>query len=134
MSSIDIMEMALKCTTKSEVYKVLTITGGIYLPPVDQINWDFIRDLLLGDKLVSPFSSPLKYIEGNRVKIIDFPHIDGLRVTDLLQFEVIIEILGDTYLNVNVKNIHHKNWYEILVRCLTVYFKIVNSLIHINLK
>ena len=53
MSSIDVREMALKCTTKSEVYKVLTTTGEIYLPPVDQINWDFIRDLLSGDKLVS---------------------------------------------------------------------------------
>ena len=99
MSSIDVREMALKCTTKSEVYKVLTITGGIYLPPADQINWDFIRDLLFDDKLLYPFSSPLKYmseswiktslkyIEGNRVKIIESPHIEWLCVTDLLQFE-----------------------------------------------
>ena len=86
MSSIDVREMALKCTTKSEVYKVLTTTGEIYLPPVDQINWDFIRDLLSGDKLVSFYESPLKYIDGNNVKIINVPHIEGLRVPDLLEF------------------------------------------------
>ena len=44
---------ALKCTTKAEVYKVSTITGGIYLPPIEQINSDFIREILSGDKLVS---------------------------------------------------------------------------------
>ena len=50
---IDIREMALKCTSKGEDYKVLTTTDGIYLPPVQQINWGFVRDILCGDKLVS---------------------------------------------------------------------------------
>ena len=50
--NIDVREMALKSTTKAEIYKVLTTTGEIYLLPVDQINYDFIRDILSGDKLV----------------------------------------------------------------------------------
>ena len=49
----DVKEMALKWTTKGEIYKVLTTTGEIYLPPIDQINWDYIRDILWGDKPVS---------------------------------------------------------------------------------
>ena len=53
LRTIDVREIALKCTTKAEVYKVLTIIGGIYLPPIEQINSDFIRDILSGDKLVS---------------------------------------------------------------------------------
>ena len=57
LSTIDVREMALKCTTKEEVYKVLTTTGGVYLPPVEQTNWDFIRDILWGDKLVSDWSN-----------------------------------------------------------------------------
>ena len=52
MSSIDVREMALTCTTKSEVYKVLTLTGNVYLPPIQQVNSDFIRDILWGEKLV----------------------------------------------------------------------------------
>ena len=30
LNTIYVREIALKCTTKAEVYKVLTITGGIY--------------------------------------------------------------------------------------------------------
>ena len=54
MSYVDVREMALKWSTKSEVYKVMTITVNVYLPPVDQINSDFIRDILWGDKHVIP--------------------------------------------------------------------------------
>ena len=64
LDNIDIRELARKSTTKAEVYKVLTTTGGIYLPPVDQINSDFIRDILAGDKLVSHSS----YCSVHRVK------------------------------------------------------------------
>ena len=35
---IDVREIALKCTTKGEVYKVLSTTGGVFLPPVEQVN------------------------------------------------------------------------------------------------
>ena len=53
LANIDVREMALKSTKKAEIYKVLTTTGEINLiPPVDQINSDFIRDILSGDKLV----------------------------------------------------------------------------------
>ena len=52
MSSIDVREIALKWTTKGEVYRVLAITGGIYLPPIDQTNCNYIRDILWGDKRV----------------------------------------------------------------------------------
>ena len=50
--TIDVIELALKWSTKEEVYKVLTISGKVYLPPVQQVNWDFIHDLLWGDKKV----------------------------------------------------------------------------------
>ena len=52
MSMVDVREIALKWSTKDEVYKVLTITGNVYLPPVQQVNSNFIRDVLWGDKLV----------------------------------------------------------------------------------
>ena len=52
ISTLDVRDMALKWLTKGEVYKVLRITSTMYLPPVEQVNSDFIRDLLRGDKLV----------------------------------------------------------------------------------
>ena len=50
--TLDVREMALKWTTKAEVYKVLTVTCGLYLPPIDQTNCDYVSDILCGDKLV----------------------------------------------------------------------------------
>ena len=85
LSSIDFREMALKWTTKAEVYKVLTTTGGIYLPPVDQINWDSIRDILSEEKLVSLYLTR-EYVEWSKIKIIELPHIEGLRIPDQLEF------------------------------------------------
>ena len=49
---MDVREIDLKCITNGEVYKVLTTTGGVYLPSVEQTSCDFIRDILCGDKLV----------------------------------------------------------------------------------
>ena len=51
--TIDVREIAMKCKTKGEVYKVLTTTGELYLQPIDQVNWDYIRDIISGDKQVS---------------------------------------------------------------------------------
>ena len=51
---VDVRELALKWSSKVEVYKVLTITGKVYLPAV-QVNCDFISDLLSGDKNVMLF-------------------------------------------------------------------------------
>ena len=82
---IDVREMALKWTTKGEIYKVLTTTGEIYLPPIDQINWDYIRDILWGDK-PEVVEINLKYISWNEVKIIEVPHIEGLRIPEILNF------------------------------------------------
>ena len=52
---VDVRELGLKRSSKEKVYKVLTITGKVYLPPVQQINCDFISDLLSGDKKVTSF-------------------------------------------------------------------------------
>ena len=61
MSMVDVREIALKWSTKAEVYKVLTITGNVYLPPVYQINSNFIRNVLWGEKLVRWLSHSVVY-------------------------------------------------------------------------
>ena len=52
---VDVRELTLKWSNKEEVYKVLTITVKVYLPPAAQVNCDFIGDLLSGDKNVMLF-------------------------------------------------------------------------------
>ena len=46
---LDVKETNLKCTGKIEVYKILSITSNVYLLPQNQINSDFISDILSGD-------------------------------------------------------------------------------------
>ena len=74
--SIDVRQMALKWTTKAEVYKVLTTSGGVYLLPIDQVNWDFIRDIIFN----------LKVYRVKQYKNHWSSLIEGLRIPDLLEF------------------------------------------------
>ena len=50
--SIDVRQMALKWTKKSWGIQGPHNFRSVYLPPIDQVNWDFIRDIISGDKLV----------------------------------------------------------------------------------
>ena len=52
-NSVDVRELALKWISKREEYQTLWVTGNIYLPSCDQINSDYVSDVLSGDKLVS---------------------------------------------------------------------------------
>ena len=45
-------EFGIVSQSKREVYDVLTIEGGYYLPPIEQANADYISDNLSGDKIV----------------------------------------------------------------------------------
>lgn len=50
---INIKELALKARTKSEIYQILTIDGGLYLPPQRETNMKYIQQLCTGKKKVS---------------------------------------------------------------------------------
>ena len=46
-------EFGIVCHSKKEVYDILTINGGYFLPPIEQADSDYIADILSGEKLVS---------------------------------------------------------------------------------
>ena len=133
MSSIDVREMALKWTTKAEVYKVLTTTGGIYLPSVDQINWDFIRDILSGEKLVS-FHLTRKYIEWSKIKIFELPHIEGLRIPDLLEFASKHWAINKYMPEYECEKYPSRKWIWNVSEFLMYHLSIINSLIQDRFK
>ena len=117
LARLDVREMALKCTTKAEVYKVLVTSGSIYLPTVDQTNGDFIRDILSGDKLVR-HKFIFKYVDWNKVRIIEVPHIEGLRIPDLLKFAEKHWAIKNTCLTINVRSINLENGFAMWVSLL----------------
>ena len=49
-------ELGIVSQSKKEVYDVLTIVRGYFLPPIEQANADYISDILNGDKIVAPVS------------------------------------------------------------------------------
>lgn len=51
-SYINVRELALSWRTKYEFYQIMTMKGGVYLPPECNINWDFISDVIDGTKKV----------------------------------------------------------------------------------
>ena len=41
-----------KARSKTELYRLLTTEGGVYLPPCKEINYQFMRSIMTGEKLV----------------------------------------------------------------------------------
>ena len=50
---LSVLDVGVKAKSKLEIYRILTTEGGIYLPPPKEWNYQFIRDIITGAKLVS---------------------------------------------------------------------------------
>ena len=50
---VNITEIGTKAQSKAELYRLLTVEGGMYLPPQDQTNIEFISDIAFSVKKVS---------------------------------------------------------------------------------
>ena len=50
--SLTTMEFGVKARSKNEVYRLLATEGNLYLPPMKESNYDYIANLLCGDKRV----------------------------------------------------------------------------------
>ena len=72
-----INDIGTKCKSKREVYTVLSTEGGIFLPPIADATQSYLRAMLVGDK---------DYIKWSEVKVIKVPHLEGLRVKDILNW------------------------------------------------
>ena len=74
---LTIQQVGIKAKSKKEVYTVLTVEGGLYLPPLSDVNHKFLKSILLGDK---------KYLLCKNVLVVKVPYIDNLRVKNILLF------------------------------------------------
>ena len=72
-----INDLAAKCKSKSEFYSMLATEGGLYLPPTQDSNQTYLRELLTGTK---------NYVKSEDVKVIKVPHYKGLTVSKILTF------------------------------------------------
>ena len=76
-SDLTISEVILKNRSKKEVYIVLSVEGGIYLPPISDASQKFLKGILTGKK---------KYFINKGILVKRVPQIDNLRVKELISF------------------------------------------------
>ena len=50
---INWQEVSIHARSKKEIYDLLCIRGGYYLPPIEQTNRDYIYDVMSGAKKVT---------------------------------------------------------------------------------
>ena len=51
-TKVKILEVGTKAQSKNELYRLLTVEGGMHLPPQEQTNMKFISDIAFGEKSV----------------------------------------------------------------------------------
>ena len=49
---INWQEVSVHTKSKKEIYQLLRVRGGYYLPPIEQADREYIHDLLTGAKKV----------------------------------------------------------------------------------
>ena len=47
-----VREIGIVARSKKEIYDILTVHGGYFLPPIELANSDYISDILSGEILV----------------------------------------------------------------------------------
>ena len=72
-----ISDLSVKWRSKTELYNLLAREGKIYLPPKQDANQSYLRDIMLGNKF---------YLEWSQVVVIKVPQYEGLRVKDIIKF------------------------------------------------
>ena len=113
--SINLLEVGDKARSKSELYKILTVEGGLYLPPYKFWSVDFMADILEGNRNVSNnhlivVIMVMQALESKDVAMRVLPHIAGLRTEDLLKF-LIWECDAESYLPPRFNEINlYREW------------------------
>ena len=51
-SELTVAEVGARAKSKAEIYRPLTVEGGVYLPPAKDTNFQFLRDIITGFKKV----------------------------------------------------------------------------------
>ena len=57
LQELSVTEVGSKAKSKGEIYRLLATEGGVYLPPLKDVNYQFLRDIITGSKKVCLLSS-----------------------------------------------------------------------------
>lgn len=74
---ITLNDVSLKAKSKKEIYLVLTVEGGLYLPPILDANRKYLRALMIGKK---------KFLYSSKIKVTKVPQVENLAIKNILEF------------------------------------------------
>ena len=72
---ITISDIAINAKSKKEIYHVLKVEEGIYLPPINDPNNKYIQNIMRGFK---------KFLYTKNAKVVKVPHIKGLSIKEII--------------------------------------------------
>ena len=75
----------MKASNKKELYPMLQLEGDVYLPPMPQTNHMYVADVISDSKGKKRIWY-LKYVKNSALKVIQVPHLPGLKINDILSF------------------------------------------------
>ena len=55
MINFTIEDCKVTARSKKEIYNLLCVQGNVFLPPIEECNHQYIKDIIEGKKLVSRF-------------------------------------------------------------------------------
>ena len=87
VKDIMLIDISVKARSKKEVYLVLTVEGGLYLPSILDANWNYLKNIMSGKK---------KFLYSKDIKWIKVPQIKSLSFKYILKFAKIKQTLRNT--------------------------------------
>ena len=76
-SQITLNDVSVKAQSKKAVYLVLTVEGGLYLPPMMDSNKEYLKAIITGKK---------KFLYSKDVNVIKLPQLKSLSIKEILVF------------------------------------------------
>ena len=86
MEKLTISDCAVRAWSKKEVYSLLVVQGNLFLPPIEEWNHEFIKQIVQGKKIVNLFNIiPSLVYKGMRRKGKTSTHDQRNTVFDVVQ-------------------------------------------------
>ena len=84
---LNVIEVGNKARSKGKIYRPLETEGGVFLPPVKDVNYQYLRDIITRDKKVFIiFSFTLFHFKGSQIKYKFVPFFKDLTMDKIFKF------------------------------------------------
>ena len=107
---LTVNEIGIKCKSKRELYKLLSVKKNLYLPPMFATNKGYLSGIMMGSK---------KCISCEDIRVIKVPQIEGLTTKEMLGFASSKVKIQEYLPEYDYEREHNREWlYNVIHRLL----------------